>query len=1124
MASLTNRLRFPDDRTTFIFQGAFRPILTPPITSVVVYADQAATTLADILDPSGNPIPGSTLHTDISGMLPEFYGPVGNVVRVWAGVPGASGTPSPLDAQFQAVVAVTPTILTGQGPPSTLPAGTNIPLGSIYLDTNLEMLYAPYGPSGWPTGQSLIADGGNLVTQVAGVNPDSSGHVALTASNVGADPAGTASTAQSAAQTFATNAVATETSRAQTAEALLAPKASPTFTGVPAVPTAAALTNTTQIASTAYTDAAVGVETTRATAAEATKATTSALTTEVSRAEAAEALLAPLASPALTGTPTVPTASALTNTTQAASTAYADAAVGVEKARALAAEALLAPLASPALTGTPTGPTKSALTNSTALATTAYADTAVGVETTRAQAAEAGREIVAPPAVLSRGRATVITTYASGHGWTANGFASSNVNDTSDGRLSGQMLTGTTTGNSGNFPTFTKTGASALNISGNCVRVWVKVDVPTNVTAITLRVADTGGLAANRYISWTALASSGGVYRTNGVLIPANTWTELSFSLGSAFTSGSPNLAALTEYRWICQDNGTAFTAHFGGIEVFSALGERYPNGVVLLGFDDCWAGQYNLAMNVLSAYGYPATIFPIVDQVGQTGSWTLAQLQQMVNIGWEVAPHASTLSNHSNWNTLTNAQQTADVIASQAWIAGQGFGLSGAYAYPLGGFNGGADAAVASLVQVARTIDSTLLTETLPIGNPLHMRSAAGVGGTGGIGVTTYTTASTGVIALAKAAGALIPITFHDISSGTSTNINQCSIADFTTLVAAIASAGMAVATYAEVLHYALSAMVSPTFYEYQVINLPTDLAAKAPLASPTFTGTPAAPTASALTNTTQVATTAYADAAVSVEKTRALAAEALLAPLASPSFTGSPSFAGINSMTPLIICGRSTTFGAPTTGTWATNDAIMDVSGDWYYCTAGGTPGTWRALAMGGSTVRQNGLAAMNVDLLTVNDSFQLTAGTIYFASVYVENPIASVGHIFCRMATAGASITNSFVGIYDVLTGNRLGLSADVSSTFTGATGMLSLALTAGVTGLTWNQQLYVAVLVGSGGTTPPTLVSTVTGSSNIGQSSNFRFLKSTTTSNTSLPSTVPTLTASTTGKMTAFALGI
>jgi hypothetical protein len=45
----------------------------------------------------------------------------------------------------------------------------------------------------------------------------------------------------------------------------------------------------------------------------------------------------------------------------------------------------------------------------------------------------------------------------------------------------------------------------------------------------------------------------------------------------------------------------------------------------------------------------------------------------------------------------------------------------------------------------------------------------------------------------------------------------------------------------------------------ESQVTNLVSDLAAKAPLASPTFTGTPAAPTAAAATNTTQLATTAF-------------------------------------------------------------------------------------------------------------------------------------------------------------------------------------------------------------------------------------------------------------------------
>lgn len=42
-------------------------------------------------------------------------------------------------------------------------------------------------------------------------------------------------------------------------------------------------------------------------------------------------------------------------------------------------------------------------------------------------------------------------------------------------------------------------------------------------------------------------------------------------------------------------------------------------------------------------------------------------------------------------------------------------------------------------------------------------------------------------------------------------------------------------------------------------VDDLPTLLAAKAPLASPTFTGTPAAPTAAVGTNTTQIATTAF-------------------------------------------------------------------------------------------------------------------------------------------------------------------------------------------------------------------------------------------------------------------------
>ena len=83
-----------------------------------------------------------------------------------------------------------------------------------------------------------------------------------------------------------------------TAVATKADVASPTFTGVPAAPTASAGTSTTQLATTAFVTAANALQ------------------------DTASALKAPLASPALTGTPTAPTAAVDTDTTQLATTAF----------------------------------------------------------------------------------------------------------------------------------------------------------------------------------------------------------------------------------------------------------------------------------------------------------------------------------------------------------------------------------------------------------------------------------------------------------------------------------------------------------------------------------------------------------------------------------------------------------------------------------------------------------------------------------------------------------------------------------------------------------------------------------------------------------------------------------
>lgn len=201
-----------------------------------------------------------------------------------------------------------------------------------------------------------------------------------------------------------------------TALALKADIASPTFTGVPAGPTAAPGTNTTQLASTAFVAAAIagstagvttfntrsgavtltsgdvtgalgytptsvtGLTGTQSVAAFKTGLTlvkadvglgnvdnTSDANKPVSTATStALGLKADLASPTFTGNPIAPTQTAGNNSTRLATTAYVD-----------TADALKANLASPTLTGTPLTPTAAPGTNTTQIASTAFVTAAV---------------------------------------------------------------------------------------------------------------------------------------------------------------------------------------------------------------------------------------------------------------------------------------------------------------------------------------------------------------------------------------------------------------------------------------------------------------------------------------------------------------------------------------------------------------------------------------------------------------------------------------------------------------------------------------------------------------------------------------------------------------------------
>lgn len=107
----------------------------------------------------------------------------------------------------------------------------------------------------------------------------------------------------------------------------------------------------------------------------------------------------------------------------------------------------------------------------------------------------------------------------------------------------------------------------------------------------------------------------------------------------------------------------------------------------------------------------------------------------------------------------------------------------------------------------------------------------------------------------------------------------------------------------------------LSANIAESQVTNLVSDLALKAPLASPTLTGVPTAPTATGSTNTTQVATTAFVQTAVGSggAVTSVFSRSGVViatsgdytvsqvtgaAPLASPGFTGTVTIGTLTGM----------------------------------------------------------------------------------------------------------------------------------------------------------------------------------------------------------------------------------
>ena len=530
-------------------------------------------------------------------------------------------------------------------------------------------------------------------------------------------------------------------------------------------------------------------------------------------------LKAPLTSPALNGTPTSPTAVAGTNTNQIASTAFVTTAVSTKANTShthiigdvtglQSALDLKANLASPALTGTPTAPTPANGSNNTQIATTAFVLAQIGATGASGSAAISG------------------------------------------GSIDGAAIGGTTPA-AGNF---TNLSSTTLNIGGATL---------INGSSSAMNIDYTGG--STQY----------------GITLQATTpgaTTAINF-----FNSVGANIGSISQTDAGITFNGTATSAPWSGIT-------GKPTTLTGYGITDAAPSSHVGATG--AAHGVATT--SVAGFMSSTDKTKLDGISASSVVGTALGTAAIGVSTsyaradhvHPVQTTVSGNAGTATSLATTRTISASGDATWSV------SFNGSADATAALTLAASGATAGTYKSVTVDAKG----RVTAGSNPTtlAGYGITdAVSTASRGVangVATLDASG-LVPST--QLPSYVDDVLEYANLAGFpatgeTSKIYVALDTNKTYRWSGTAYVYITSGAVDSVAGKTGVVTLvkgdvglgnvdntsdlnkpvstaqQTALNLKADLTSPALTGTPSAPTATAGTNTTQLATTAFVTAAV--------------------------------------------------------------------------------------------------------------------------------------------------------------------------------------------------------------------------------------------------------------------
>ena len=261
------------------------------------------------------------------------------------------------------------------------------------------------------------------------------------------------------------------------------------------------------------------------------------------------------------------------------------------------------------------------------------------------------------------------------------GFA---TGDTSDFVLGAQSALLVSDG-AGTTQTLVRYAGPAVDFTGKDLKIWVKVENVAHLRELFVLLGDSH---LQSYYRFSIASAQGQQWMTEGDWVSFTVpWTPESFTI-----SGTPNRAAITDFAIKVADDALAapVRVHVNGLALVDEPTD-YPRGVVSFTFDDNFAAMMDPGASTLTAHGFKATAYVIVDLVGKNGHASLDDLHSLASRGWDVAVHADTDAVHSAaYSAVDGRTVEDDMVDAREWLIQNGFNGYDHCAYPKGEFTGG--------------------------------------------------------------------------------------------------------------------------------------------------------------------------------------------------------------------------------------------------------------------------------------------------------------------------------------------------------------------------------------------------------------------------------------------------